>query len=167
MVGFILQELRYSSSASRDPIYIFFCLALSHDTMSFHLTPPRSLCRLTAIVSHCPHLLGLMLSCLPGDHTNSFKQTGGVEGWKINQLIRLINFSHKILNKMVCNSALVDVVRINWPKLIIFILLWPKSHIKLLNTTCMCRQPGTLYWHWRAGAFDQVLGKRFLRLPEV
>lgn len=126
-----------------------FCVyvALSPDTMSFHLTPPRSLCKLTAIVSHCPHLLGLVLSCLPWDHTNSFNQTGGAEGWKINQLIRLINFSHKILNKVVCNSALVRVVRINWPKLIIFILRWPESHIKLLNTTCMCRQPGTLYWH--------------------
>lgn len=60
---------------------------------------------------------------------------------EINQLIPLIHFSHKILNKMVCNSALADIVRINSPRLIIFILRSPESRVKPLNATCVRRQP--------------------------
>jgi len=59
----------------------------------------------------------------------------------INQLIPLINFSHKILNKMVCNSMFSDIVRINLPRLIMFTLHSPESHIKPLNATCAHWQP--------------------------
>lgn len=62
---------------------------------------------------------------------------GGGGGGGINQLIPLINFSHKILNKIVCNSALAVIVRINSRRLIMFILHLPESHVKPLNTTCV------------------------------
>lgn len=138
MVGFILQELRYSSSASRDPIWFFVWLCLL-TLCHFILTPSRSPCRLSAIVLYYPCLPGLALSCFPCDHTNSDlnKWGWGVGGGGINQLIPLINFSHKILNKTVCNSALALIVRINSRRLIMFILHLPESHVKPLNTTCV------------------------------
>lgn len=154
-------------SASRDPIFLLYGFVSWHYVISsWHCgslpSDPLLLSHIILVSPdlHCP--------AFPLDHTNSDLDTR--EEGKIkpesHHIIRYLGLflARKIWNRKVCYSAAGDAVRISSPRLMMFVPCSPTSRAKPLNATCTV---GRHYAGTEERAFDQVLGKYFLRPPEV
>lgn len=133
MGGFVLQELRYSSSGSRDPIFLLYGFVSWHDAIwSWHCS---SLPADSSIVSHYPCLPCIVQPSL-WLHEHRSKQT---RERGINQLVLLINSSHKILKR--------------WFSALCLLMQWESTCLGVTSSPWMvpANEGGqkALNWHWR------------------